>query len=399
MVDKKKKQVSSNFQAMVNAITKEFGDNTIYNAETFKPNETALQRVSCGNIELDIALGGGIPRGKIILVSGPFSSCKTYFVNKCLAEHTKLGEKVGILDEEFTYDDKWMQACGADTSLVWVGQAEYAERSLDLFEVLAGSGEFGALCIDSLAALIPQKTLDEAHEDAQMGIEAKLMSKALRKIIKAQHNLFIEGKVPPTIFLINQFRNKIGKAAMFGDPRTLPTGNAQHYYNSIWIDFNGKEDITNADDEVVGKFTEYYIKKNKTAPPRRKGLVSMFCEDFKGMKKGEWDTTGAIIDCAIRAGVVVKQGTFHGDPNNYKVSELEDELSKLPKTKKDEIKILKDEITKLKSKNWLFPNKLQYKKLWELLREEPKIENAILRKIKEFYADLNLATGERNIEE
>lgn len=389
---KKKKEVSSNFQAMINAIDKEFGENTIYNADSFKPNESVAKRVSCGNIELDIALGGGIPRGRIILVSGPFSSCKTYFVNKCLAEHTKLGEKVGILDEEFTYDEKWMQACGADTELVWVGQAEYAERSLDLFEVLAGSGEFGALCIDSLAALIPQKTLEEAHEDAQMGIEAKLMSKALRKIIKAQHNLYVRGHVPPTIFLINQFRHKIGKAAMFGDPRTLPTGNAQHYYNSIWIDFNGKDDITNSDEEVVGKFTEYNIKKNKTAPPKRRGLVSMFCEDFKGMKKGEWDTTGAIIDCAIKTGVLIKQGTFHGDPRNYRVGELETELSKIPKSKKDEIKNIKNEIDKLKNEKWLFTNKLQYKKLWELLRSDYKVENEILKKIKKAYPDLSLAT-------
>lgn len=356
-VKTKSLKFSESFENLLVAVEENFGKNTIYKPSDFIPKHGLANRLSCGNIELDIALGGGNPRGRIILVSGPPSSGKTYYVLKSFAEHTKKKEKVALIDEEFTFDDDWATKCGIDRDYCWVGQAEYAEKSLDLAEVLIGSGEFQAVGIDSLAALIPQKTLNEAHEDAQMAIEARLVGKFIRKCLKAQNKLFRRGLQPPTIFLVNQIRYKIG--VIFGNPETLPTGNAQHFFNSLWIDFRSKEGIMDGKDNEVGLLFKYNIKKNKTAPPRKKGIISMFNQEYQGMCAGDWDNTGAIIDAGTRIGVIIKSGKHYASN--------------------------------------LFRKKYMYKQLWEEFRKDPVLENKVLNEIKIYYGNkgMDLTTSGR----
>jgi recombination protein RecA len=236
-----------------------------------------------------------------------------------------------VIDEERTWDKTWAQKCGVDPERCWVGSGEYSEKSMDLAELLVGSGEFDAILIDSLAAMVPKKVRDEAHEDHQMGVEAKLNAKFFRKLLAAQTTLERQGKVAPTIFVINQIRKKIGIA--YGNPEVLPGGEAQMYYASVWLDFRANETILNKNEDVVGMYFAYNIKKNKTAPPRRTGYVSMFIEDYNGMRAGDWDVPAAVIDLTERLQLIVKDGKWYKSPlldKNYLYANLWNKLKVSP---------------------------------------------------------------------
>lgn len=331
---------------LIKQISVAFGDNSIYQPGKHTPLAN-LTRISTGNAMLDYDLGGGIPAGRIILVTGPFSAGKTYFTTKCLGKLTQMGGRVGVIDEERTWDPIWAQKCGVDPDRCWVGSGEYSEKSMDLAELLVGSGEFDAILVDSLAAMVPKKVLDEAHEDHQMGVEAKLNAKFFRKLLSAQDLLERKGKVAPTIFVINQIRKKIGIA--YGNPEVLPGGEAQMYYASIWMDFRASETILNKNDDVVGMYFDYNIKKNKTAPPRRKGTVGMFIEDFKGMHSGDWDFPGSVIDLAVRLGLLVKEGKWY--------------------------------------KSALLPKNFMYANLWAKVKAEPSLERKIVEAVNDMQSN------------
>lgn len=303
-----RKSFNKELDSLVKQIESAFGANTIYQPSKHSPIST-MERISTGNPQLDYDLGGGIPTGRIILVTGPFSTGKTYFTTKCAAQVTSLGGRIGVIDEERTWDKEWAGKCGVDPELCWVGSGEYSEKSMDLAEVMVSSGEFDTLIVDSLAAMVPKKVRDEAHEDHQMGVEAKLNAKFFRKILAAQDTLERKGHRAPTVFVINQIRKKIGIA--YGNPEVLPGGEAQMYYASIWMDFRASEAILDKDENVVGMYFNYNIKKNKTAPPRRTGTVGMFNQNYGGMMAGDWDFPGAVMDLAVNLGLLVKDGKWY----------------------------------------------------------------------------------------
>lgn len=333
--------IDGGISQLANLIEKEFGKNTLYQPSKFEPVFHS-SRISTGNPLIDYDLGGGIPLGRIILVSGPWSSGKTFFVSKCIAEFTKLKARAAILDEERTIDSSWLTKCGVDMDYVWKGAGEYSEQSLDLFELLTASGEFDVLLLDSLAAMLPKKMRDDAHEDQHMGLEAKLNAKLFRKLLAAQDTLEKKGKTPPTIFVINQWRKKM---TMFGNPNVLPGGEAQYFYPSIWLDFRIDQEILDENDLVVGQNIKYDIPKNKTAPPRRKGVVSMYNNDFMGMSAGNWDVYSALIDLGIKAQVFTKEGKWY--------------------------------------KSDLFAKAFMFKQLWKELASNLELQKAILDKIHE----------------
>lgn len=299
---------SSSLDKLVDIINSEFGQNTI-----FKPIDNMpvykVHRISTGNPKLDKDLGGGLPTGRIHLISGPFSSGKSYLSNKIAAQFNAIGERVAIVEPEHTFDPDWAKKCGMDMDLVYVTRGKNAEQDVDLIELLVASGEFGLIVIDSLAAMIPKDIKDDPSDKAHMGKEAKLNNKMFKKVLSHQNELKMLGKKVPTIIAINQIREKIG--VMFGSPETLPGGRMQQYAASVWIDFRAKETIQDANDDMVGMYCQYTVKKNKTAPRCKPGLVSMFVADYMGMAAGDWDRFGAIIDVATDAGLIEKSGKFY----------------------------------------------------------------------------------------
>ncbi len=300
--------MADNFTNLIDLMNKEFGKNTI-----FKPKDELpvyeVQRMSTGNLQLDIDLGGGLAIGRIHLITGPFSSGKTYLFNKVASQFTARGERVALVDEEHTFDPDWMEDCGVDMDLLYVARSKNAEQTVDMVELLVASGEFGLVGLDSIAAMIPKTIKDDSAEKAHMGVEARLNNRMFKKIVSQQTELKMANKVPTTVIVINQIREKIG--VMFGSPETLPGGNGQLFYPSTWIDFRAKETILDGSDNTVGMYFNYNIKKNKTAPPRKKGTLSMFNADYMGMSAGSWDYLGAIIDVATKTGVIAKEGKFY----------------------------------------------------------------------------------------
>lgn len=350
---KKESKSGGAFDKLMLLVKESFGENAIYCPDSFSPPSAGM-RTSTGNPFLDFHLGGGVPQGRIILISGPFSSGKTYFVQKCMAVFNLLKKRIAFLDEERTFDKEWAEKCGMEMSNCYVASGEYSEQTMDLGEVLIGSGEFGAVAVDSLASMIPKKTLEEAHEDHQMGIEAKLNAKFFRKILAAQDKLERANKIPPTVFVINQLRKKIG--VMFGNPETLPGGEAQRFYASIWMDFRATETILDKADQIVGMYFTFDVKKNKTAP-RRKGTVSMFIADYQGMKKGDWDIPAAVMDLGVTCGVIEKEGKYYASP--------------------------------------LFERKYTYSQLWKAILAKPSMERAILGACQVKHPEVKIAYAPR----
>jgi len=293
---------------LVEIINKEFGENSIFNPKKTMP-VFQVPRISTGNLMLDLDLGGGFAEGKVHLITGPFSSGKTYLALKMAAEYTRRSKKVAFIDAEFTFDPSWAEACGVNMELVYVVRKQVQEEVIDIIELMVASGEFGLIILDSLAALLPKDIKDDAAEKHHMGKEAKLNNKMFKKLLAQQSNTALKEQQVATIIVINQWREKIG--VMFGSPETLPGGKGQYYYCSTWVDFRAKETILDSSDKVVGMKFEYYVRKNKTAPPRRSGLVSMYLDTFHGMRKGNWDSIDAVMAVAKLTGVFTQSGSWY----------------------------------------------------------------------------------------
>lgn len=327
---------------LMEIIESEFGTDILFTPKELYP-AMQIPRISTGNIELDIQYGGGLASGRIHLISGPFSSGKTYLAMKVGACVTKKNQRVAFIDEEGGFDPVWASHCGLDMDYVFVGRGKYAEQTLDLAEVLIASGEFPLVVLDSIATLLPKSVKDEIMEKQHMGIEAKLVNKFLKKAVYQLNDIVRDTKAnPPTVIVINQIRMKIG--VMFGSPEILPHGEGQRHFSSTWIDFRAKETIQDKDDNVVGMVFSYNLKKNKTAPPRKTGQVSMFLEDYHGMKKGDWDYIEATLAIAEKMGIITKEGKMYVSP--------------------------------------LWTGKKFYKHVWEQVRDDVALENKIVEEIK-----------------
>lgn len=281
--------------AAVSDITKRYGDGTI-----IRLGDAAHMNVDVipsGSLGLDIAVGvGGIPRGRITEIYGPESSGKTTLCLHVIAEAQKRGGLCAFIDMEHALDPAYAQRIGVDIDALYVTQPDTGEQALEITETLVRSGALDVIVVDSVAALVPRAEIEGEMGDSHVGLQARLMSQALRKLsgIVKQSGL--------VLMFTNQLREKIG--VMFGNPETQPGGRALKFYSSVRLDIRRTQSIKSGGD-VVGNRTKIKVKKNKVAPPFRETEFDiMFLEN--GISK-----TGEIIDLGELIGVVEKRGAFY----------------------------------------------------------------------------------------
>lgn len=280
--------------AALSQIERAFGKGSIM--KLGKDNPAAeIEAISTGSLGLDIALGiGGVPRGRIIEIFGPESSGKTTLALQIIAEAQKNGGQCAIIDAEHALDPGYAKKLGCDLDNMLIAQPDTGEQALEICDTLVRSGALDVLVIDSVAALVPKAEIEGEMGDSHMGLQARLMSQALRKLTGSI------SKSRTVVIFINQIRMKIG--VMFGSPETTTGGNALKFYASVRIDIRRIGSLKDKD-TVVGNETKVKIVKNKMAPPFR--VVNFDIMYGEGISK-----MGEIIDLGIAAGVVEKSGAW-----------------------------------------------------------------------------------------
>ena len=274
-------------------ITKQFGDGSIMKLGDAKKVDVEL--LSSGSLSLDLALGGGYPKGRIIEIYGPESSGKTTLTLHAIAEIQKQGGTAAFIDAEHALDPSYARKLGVDTENLLIAQPDNGEQALEIAETLVRSNAVDLIVVDSVAALTPQAEIDGDMGESHMGLQARLMSQALRKLTG------IINKSKATVIFINQIRMKIG--VMFGNPETTTGGNALKFYASVRMDIRRTGQIKVGDD-IIGNRTKVKIVKNKIAPPFRLAEFDIMYNE--GISK-----TGDILDLAAQYGVVEKSGAFY----------------------------------------------------------------------------------------
>ncbi|MFC2453931.1 MAG: recombinase RecA [Candidatus Saccharibacteria bacterium] len=274
-------------------ITKQFGDGSIMKLGDAKKVDVEL--LPSGSLSLDLALGGGYPKGRIIEIYGPESSGKTTLTLHAIAEIQKQGGTAAFIDAEHALDPSYARKLGVDTENLLIAQPDNGEQALEIAETLVRSNAVDLIVVDSVAALTPQAEIDGDMGDSHMGLQARLMSQALRKLTG------IINKSKATVIFINQIRMKIG--VMFGNPETTTGGNALKFYASVRMDIRRTGQIKVGDD-IIGNRTKVKIVKNKIAPPFRLAEFDIMYNE--GISK-----TGDILDLAAQYGVIEKSGAFY----------------------------------------------------------------------------------------
>jgi len=283
-------------------ITKAFGDGSIMKLGDTKRADVEL--ISSGSLSLDIALGGGYPRGRIIEIYGPESSGKTTLTLHAIAEVQRLGGTAAFIDAEHALDPSYAKRVGVDTENLLVSQPDNGEQALEIVETLVRSNAVDIIVIDSVAALVPQAEIDGDMGDSHMGLQARLMSQALRKLTG------VINKSKSTVIFINQIRMKIG--VMFGNPETTTGGNALKFYASVRADIRRTGQIKEGE-EITGNRTKVKIVKNKIAPPFRTA-------EFDIMYNEGISRSGDVVDLGVQYGIVGKSGAWF-DYNNEKIGQ------------------------------------------------------------------------------
>src|SRR3981081_1377454 len=278
----------------ISQIEKQFGKGSIMRLGEAQ-QRMAVEIIPTGSIALDIALGvGGVPRGRVVEVFGPESSGKTTIVQHIIAEAQRMGGVCAIIDAEHALDPSYARRLGVDVDNLFISQPDSAEQALEIAEALVRSAAFDVVAIDSVAALVPRAELEGEMGDTHVGLQARLMSQALRKLTGAI------SRSRTTVIFTNQLREKVG--VMFGNPEVTPGGRALKFYASVRLDVRRIDSIKQGT-EVVGSRVKVKVVKNKVAPPFRVAEFDIMYNE--GISK-----EGGLIDLAVELGLVKKSGAF-----------------------------------------------------------------------------------------
>lgn len=274
-------------------IEKQFGKGSIMRlGDAQRPD---IETISTGSISLDLALGGGIPKGRIIEIYGPESSGKTTLCLHAVAEVQRNGGTAAYVDAEHALDPAYAKRIGVDTDNLLLSQPDSGEQALEVVETLVRSNAVDIIVVDSVAALVPQAEIEGDMGDAHMGLQARLMSQALRKLTG------VINKSKTTVIFVNQLRMKIG--VMFGNPETTTGGNALKFYASVRMDIRRVSQIKQGE-SIIGNHCRVKVVKNKVAPPFRQAEFDIMYN--KGISR-----SGDVIDLSVEKGIVDKSGAWY----------------------------------------------------------------------------------------
>jgi recombination protein RecA len=313
----------------VEQIERQFGQGSIM--KLGEGMKVAVETIPTGSLSLDLALGGGIPKGRIIEVYGPESSGKTTLALHAVAEVQKQGGLAAFIDAEHAVDPEYAAKIGVNLDDLLISQPDTGEQALEICETLVRSSAVDIVVVDSVAALVPRAEIEGDMGDSHMGLQARLMSQALRKLTG------VIAKSKTTVIFINQLRMKIG--VMFGNPETTSGGNALKYYASVRLDIRRTEALKDGDN-VIGNHVKVKVVKNKIAAPFK-------IAEFDIMYNEGISTAGDLIDLAVKDGLINKAGAWY----SYNEEKIGQGREAAKQFLKDHPKIMKDLDKAIRSKN------------------------------------------------
>lgn len=341
------KEKDKTLESVLADIEKQFGKGAIM--KLGEQEHMKVDVTSTGSLSLDIALGvGGFPKGRIIEIYGPESSGKTTFALQAIAEVQKEGGRAAFIDAEHALDPVYAKALGVDINELLLSQPDTGEQALEICEALVRSEAVNIVVIDSVAALVPQAEIDGEMGDSHVGLQARLMSQALRKLSGTIN------KTKTTAIFINQLREKVG--VLFGNPETTPGGRALKFYSTIRLDIRRAESIKMGD-QIIGNKTNIKVVKNKVAPPFKTAIVDIMYGE--GVSK-----EGELIDLGSDCGVLEKSGAWYA----YKGEKIGQGKENVKIYLKENVKI-KEEIEK-EVRNYYFNHEENKEEISSETKEE-----------------------------